>query len=144
MFGRVRLWMGCGIFLVGSLSASSAFAQNGLGGFGAGGYGLGFFNYGSGLYDMNNHIPFYALYPPVYYSYPVSRPYGYSPFAYPPGVPTPERAPAAAQYMNPYVPQKPEPKPAVERTAGPRTYLNPFVQQAAVASGVSLVDQPAR
>jgi len=27
-------------------------------------------------------IPYYALHPPVYYRYPVSRPYGYSPFAY--------------------------------------------------------------
>jgi len=26
--------------------------------------------------------PYYALNPPVYYKYPVGRPYGYSPFAY--------------------------------------------------------------
>jgi hypothetical protein len=59
-------------------------------------------------------------------------------------VATPEAAPAAAQYLNPYVPQKPEPKAASERTAGPRMYLNPFVQQASTASGVSLVDKSAR
>lgn len=147
MFGRRHLWMVCGILLLGSLSPSSAFAQNGLGlfGGGSGGYGLGFFNYGNGLNGMNYHIPFYALYPPVYYSQPVARPYGYSPFAYPPGVATPNTPPAAAQYLNPYVPPKDaEPKPAVERTAGPRTYLNPFVQQASTASGVSLIDTSAR
>jgi len=35
-------------------------------------------------------IPYFALYPPVYYSLPVPRTYGYSPFAYPPGTMTPE------------------------------------------------------
>jgi hypothetical protein len=34
-------------------------------------------------------IPYFALFPPVYYSYHVPRTYGYSPFAYPPGVFTP-------------------------------------------------------
>ena len=122
-------------------------AQNGPGGLlfgGAGGYGFGYFNYGSGLNSMNQSIPFYALYPPVYYSHPVARPYGYSPFAYPPGVATPEAAPAAAQYMNPYVPQKAEPKPVSERVAGPRVYLNPFVMQARAASDVSLIDESTR
>jgi hypothetical protein len=34
-------------------------------------------------------VPYFSLYPPVYYSYRVARTYGYSPFAYPPGVLTP-------------------------------------------------------
>ncbi|MCA9264319.1 MAG: hypothetical protein KDA60_10745 [Planctomycetales bacterium] len=34
--------------------------------------------------------PYFALHPPVYYSAPVARPYGYSPFAYPGNTPTPE------------------------------------------------------
>ena len=34
----------------------------------------------------SEYVPYYAMHPPVYYSYPVPRPYGYSPFAYPPGV----------------------------------------------------------
>ena len=39
----------------------------------------------------NSILPFYALYPPVYYSYVVPRPYGFSPFALPAG-----KAPAEA------------------------------------------------
>ncbi len=34
-------------------------------------------------------VPYFSLYPPVYYSYRVARTFGYSPFAYPPGVMTP-------------------------------------------------------
>jgi hypothetical protein len=146
MFGRVRLFLGCGVLFL-AMGASSALAQNngiGLFGGGAGGYGFGYFNYGSGLNSMNQSIPFYALYPPVYYSYPVARPYGYSPFAYPPGVATPETPPAAAQYLNPYVPQKAEPKGVSERIAGPRVYVNPFVKQASTASSVSLARESTR
>jgi hypothetical protein len=36
-------------------------------------------------------VPYFSLHPPVYYSYRVARTYGYSPFAYPPGVLTPSR-----------------------------------------------------
>ena len=35
-------------------------------------------------------IPLYALHPPVYYSHIVARPYGYSPYAYYPGIVTPD------------------------------------------------------
>jgi len=68
----------------------------GLGGFGLGGFGMGYSPYGgywdiAGLYyQLYNNLPFYALHPPVYYSAPVPRTYGYSPFAYPPGTMTPE------------------------------------------------------
>ena len=41
-------------------------------------------------FQSQQELPFYAKFPPVYYSYPVARPYGYSPFAYPPGIMTPE------------------------------------------------------
>ena len=50
-------------------------------------------------------IPYFALHPPVYYSYPVPRTYGYSPFAYPFGSPTPE-----IEWGPPKVEKKPEPK----------------------------------
>jgi len=40
---------------------------------------------------VNSTLPYYAVYPPVYYSYPVARPYGHSPYAYPPGTPTPSK-----------------------------------------------------
>ncbi len=136
MIGRMALWMVGAVLLVSSACASKADAQFISGG----GYGLGFFNYGNtGVYM--ERIPYYALYPPVYYSYPVPRPYGYSPFAYPPGTPTPELAPReqAAEYINPFVPKKAA--PAVDRSARvtapvrvARTYINPFVDGTAGAS----------
>jgi len=64
-----------------------------------------------------DRIPYFAQHPPVYYSYVVPRPYGFSPYAYPETVMTPERAPLAkpATLINPFVPQKasgPAPKTA--------------------------------
>jgi hypothetical protein len=38
----------------------------------------------------DQHLPYFAAHPPVYYSHIVSRPYGYSPYAYLPGVVTPD------------------------------------------------------
>lgn len=136
MIGRVNLWIGCGILLISGLGASPVFAQ-GIAFGSPGGYGMGFFNYGG---PNQPSIPYYALYPPVYYSYPVPRTYGYSPFAYPPGVMTPEIAPraSAAEYINPYVPQPTGPKPAADQTVA-RTYYNPFVQQASTASSKPII-----
>lgn len=131
MFARVSLWVVVGIFLAGGFCASQASAQMGIG---PGGYGLGFFNYGANSYGGNYRIPYYALYPPVYYSYPVARPYGYSPFAYPPGTITPELPPKqAAEYLNPYVPQ-PAKSTGDQTVSAPRMYYNPYVKQAQTAS----------
>ncbi len=50
--------------------------------------------------------PYFALHPPVYYSAPVPRTYGYSPYAYPGSVMTPEAPapmPAAKALKNPHV-----------------------------------------
>src|SRR5262245_27891802 len=61
-----------------------------------GGLGLGFGVWDDGddltlLYrELLKNVPFYALHPPVYYSYPVPRTYGYSPFAYGPWTMTPD------------------------------------------------------
>jgi hypothetical protein len=69
------------------------------------------FNY----YQSQQELPYYAKFPPVYYSYPVPRTYGYSPFAYPPGTMTPEIEPESAplEIQNPYAPQTPPaPSPA--------------------------------
>lgn len=85
-------------FAVGSAaSASAQFPCYGGGGFG--GYG------GYNVYTNSDRPPFYAMFPPVYYSYPVPRPYGYSPFAYPPGTMTPEVLGdvAGATITNPHV-----------------------------------------
>ncbi len=134
MIGRFNLCVICGVVIAASFCASSASAQVV---FGPGGYGLGFFNY---QYNQPR-IPYYALYPPVYYSYPVARPYGFSPFAYPPGVMTPDVAPQprAAEYRNPYVPSPTQPKPAADKMATTgKMYFNPFVEQASTAGSASL------
>jgi hypothetical protein len=137
MAKRVSGWFGGMVFVVAvACLANSASAQIG---FGAGGYGLGFYNYGrAGV--MQQDIPYYALYPPVYYSQPVPRTYGYSPFAYPPGVMTPDVAPPQPEVIkNPYVPLPPPTKPTSDQhTNAPRIYRNPYVKQAQVASEQSL------
>jgi len=82
-------------------------------------------------------IPYFALFPPVYYSYPVSRPYGQSPFNYyygDYGGRAPETQLAGPLTVsNPFVPRtaanqaKPEPQ-----TGGPRRIDNPYVVQGRV------------
>ncbi len=82
------------------------------------------------MYARDMIPPYYALYPPVYYSYPVPRTYGYSPFAYPPGTPTPDlqiqELPQPKVMINPYF--KPEGEDASARTVGYRgkVVVNPF------------------
>ena len=86
------------------------------------------------------HVPYYALHPPVYYSYPVPRPYGWSPWAYPPGVMTPEilgEIGGPKEIINPHVPQEENAKPTsnTNKTVGlskpsmpvPQVMINPFV-----------------
>jgi len=107
--------------------------------FTSGGYGpywgAGPYGWWSPWFYQQERIPYFALFPPVYYSYPVSRPYGYSPFAYLPDVRGPE-APLAAGPLtisNPYLAgtaanqAKPEP-----RTGGPLRIDNPYVLQSGV------------
>jgi hypothetical protein len=76
--------------------------------------------------------PYFSLYPPVYYSYPVPRTYGYSPFAYPLGTPTPEvtitDAPSKIM-INPYVPRSQTTSQADKSTDNSRMILNPYVEQ---------------
>ena len=114
--------------------ASAAFGQ-GL--FGQGAYGLGFYNYGGSAVNQPT-IPYYAMFPPVYYSYPVARTYGYSPFAYPPGTRTPEAAPkvGAVEYRNPFVPQgdKTDSGSNDRVASAAKTYYNPYVSQFRTAS----------
>jgi hypothetical protein len=80
------------------------------------------------------------MHPPVYYSYPVPRAYGWSPWAYPPGTMTPEilgEMTGPKEIINPHVPPAPEAKPtstnnkSVQHRAPqgpvPQVVLNPFV-----------------
>ena len=118
-----------------------------------GGYGFGAWDMGRLYGVMADNVPYFAAFPPVYYSAPVPRTYGYSPFAYPPGVMTPDLVETAAEPQvidNPYV----EPVPAVEGPAmtapntvdqttsvtpvrGPQVILNPYVSQTGGASGMA-------
>ena len=79
--------------------------------------------------------PYFSLHPPVYYSQPVARSYGYSPYAYPGSVVTPEVI-APQEIINPHVQLKAEPEeeaaPVVEQetvtTAAYQIIENPFVR----------------
>ena len=71
---RMTGWLGAVVLLLGF--GSTANAQWGCGGFG----GLGGFGYGYGGAYAMNPPPYFAVFPPVYYSYPVSQPYGLSTF----------------------------------------------------------------
>jgi hypothetical protein len=128
----------CGIF---ASSTANAYWWNG------GGIGD---VYRSLDYPTETRVPYFAAHPPVYYSTPVPRTYGYSPFAYPPGVRTPEVAGGCAQpveIINPYVPSSTEESAPANKTTsktirnrtishgeaatqeptGPMTIINPFV-----------------
>ena len=103
-----------------------------------GGFGYGY-GWGIGqLYNsMQHNVPHFAAFPPVYYSYPVPRTYGHSPFAYPPHFRTPEVAPEAVEAVtisNPYVTPasdnaKPEPteRSVSHPTEAPTTSPQPLV-----------------
>lgn len=118
-----------------SLAAVPASAHDGpLGCYGSHGYGY--------LYrNLDFEIPYYAAYPPVYYSYPVPRTYGYSPFAYPPGTMTPdviiEEPVEPVTILNPYVKQEEDSEAeseekvaAASQAPKPLVIVNPHVPQA--------------
>jgi hypothetical protein len=118
-------------------------------------YGGGFGGYGGGynVYATSDRPPFYAMFPPVYYSYPVPRPYGYSPFAYPPGTMTPEVLTdlAGATISNPYVtpqttPVTPQnlPAPAKAKESSNRVTSKDHLQRIKVVSNpfVTQENQP--
>ncbi|HEX4415634.1 MAG TPA: hypothetical protein VH107_18520 [Lacipirellulaceae bacterium] len=88
----------------GFTSRSGSFNRGFGGGFGLGG-GYDCCDFAELYRQLYNNLPYFALHPPVYYSEPVPRTYGYSPFAYPPGVMTPEVCgPQPVTINNPYVP----------------------------------------
>ncbi|NOZ38675.1 MAG: hypothetical protein GXP24_00435, partial [Planctomycetes bacterium] len=102
------------------------------------GYGYGF-DVGRLYGVLAQNVPYYAAFPPVYYSAPVPRTYGYSPFAYPPGTRTPDLpvpTMAAKEILNPYVKSSTEAKAEAEAadkvtqsdsTPEPLAIINPFV-----------------
>jgi hypothetical protein len=126
---RLGLWFLVAFSAI-AAGSSAAQAQVGWGlGCGGGGYWWGGPPYN---FSQREYIPYYALHPPVYYSLPVPRTYGYSPFAYPPGVMTPEivMQDKSLEIRNPYVPEQPKPRPTAVRTASiSKVVANPFVDQ---------------
>jgi len=113
-----------------------------------GGYGYCGINFPFGLYGSRvEDVPYFSMFPPVYYSMPVPRTYGWSPFAYPPGTMTPEVEPPAPQDIsNPYVPQSNESKPvqptsahtASYRVHQPQVLINPFVKSEGIVATASM------
>ena len=73
--------------------------------------------------------PYFSLHPPVYYSFPVARTYGYSPYAYPPGIMTPDaRLHRPKAIRNGFVPQKATGVVSRDKVAAtPLRIRNPYV-----------------
>jgi hypothetical protein len=118
---RIVLSVAAVCLLLVSLLSGEAKAQYG---FLRGGCYSAYYGYGASNIYTAEHVPYFALHPPVYYSYPVSRPYGWSPFPHAP---------------SPYAAQRP--RPAV-RVAQPLTIRNPYVVGAAAAGEASMSGQP--
>lgn len=145
MKSRISLILFLG--LAASLTAGEAKAQYGFNG----GCGYG---YGCGIYDMGNlyrvladNVPYYAAFPPVYYSVPVPRTYGYSPFAYPPGVMTPEVVDQVSpvEIINPHVEptsnatdEADDQLTRTENTPAPLLVMNPYVSTQVADATVQL------
>lgn len=83
--------------------------------------------------------PFFATFPPVYYSHAVKRPYGVSPYAAPPGIIPVEMmgsAPAPVSVSNPFfkkeaVPAKAPAKPKVAPNQKVTWFANPYIANVA-------------
>ena len=117
------------------------------------GYGTGYFDVGR-LYQQLRiaQVPYFAAFPPVYYSHPVPRTYGYSPFAYLPHVQTPEIVESVQpqEIVNPHVPagvkdvptrQKEEDRGLTTQVGGqvqPLLVINPYVAQSPIAHDMAL------
>lgn len=118
----------CGLLLLAASSTAQAFQPYA-------GFGTFFPGYGYNIYGMDS-VPYFALHPPVYYSRPVPRPYGWSPFAYPPGIMTPDVESPAIQpqvYSNPHVDSNASADDdrvaAIPSTVQPVVIVNPYVAQ---------------
>ena len=78
---------------------------------------------------VNERLPFYTQYPPVYYGHPTARPYGYSPFAYTAMAATPQATPM--NIVNPYVVEVNAPAAAAAEPPRPTpiTIKNPYATE---------------
>jgi len=120
------------------MAAPARACDNCGGGWGGGGWGWGY-DIGYLYNQLDYNVPYFAAHPPVYYSYPVPRTYGYSPFAYPPGTMTPDVVlhdeVQPVEIVNPYVPKSQQKAGGVDTSAEnrvstepqPLVIMNPFV-----------------
>lgn len=98
-------------------------------------------------YPTERRVPYFAAHPPVYYSQPVPRTYGYSPFAYTPDTRTPDVVPVASTPVtiaNPYVRSSnnaPATNAPKQRTAKSRTISN-SEKKAPAATGPLMIVNP--
>ena len=91
-------------------------------------------NFASG-YTAREQLPYFAKFPPVYYSHIVKRPYGVSPYAAPAGIAPVElnfAAPVPVTVKNPFfekkvLPVKAPEKPAAEPEMKSTWIANPFL-----------------
>jgi hypothetical protein len=103
----------------------------------------------TGLYGLGKIPvpPYFSLHPPVYYSVPVPRPYGYSPYALWPGMEPVETIalPQAEEVLNPHVNEEIEAPEAsatghVAAAHQPQWILNPFVEQTVELATLPVVE----
>src|SRR5436190_24340846 len=134
MIRKLCLFSVVALCLFAPSSASAYWPYLGYGGYG--GYGNGW-----GLNQATNYVPappYYAIYPPVYYSQQITaRHYGASPFAWSPGMqpityvgqPALVAATEPEIIENPYVTTKSASKQvsADEKATPPLNIANPFV-----------------
>jgi hypothetical protein len=98
-------------------------------------YGLSYSGWAPGLFARSSdleRLPYYSLFPPVYYSHPVPRTYGYNPFAHLPELKTIlEIQHASPQVVtNPYVRSTAGREVFGDsRADGPLLVRNPFVDR---------------
>ena len=105
-----------------------------------GGFGTCYTRYYAGPYYAvqsdyaQQRRPYFAEFPPVYYSHPVHRPYGLSPYAWPPiyhgPVTRQKRRASPVTIQNPYASDSARVSASRGRTAGaPLRIANPYFAQ---------------
>ena len=127
----------CSMLLLGSAFLSMITGSAGAYDWRSHGYaGCGYAGYWAGWVTgprsyTSQDIPYFAKHPPVYYSHPIARPYGYFPYAYLPAADT--RAAVTVVVVTPEVVRNPYVTgEAVERKAeklGPLRIVNPFAHE---------------
>ena len=126
---RVGLLIVCAVLAWGCLQMDAQ--AQALGAYGSYGFAHpGFFGYSGSPYSLGliPTPPYYSIHPPVYYSHSVPRTYGYSPYAYPGTVPTPEVVEPEI-IDNPHATPAPSEEPAAMlKTVRFQMIYNPYVR----------------